>query len=341
MLSSDTERCPNFLKYSKTIGLSTMEGRGFSFPADTAIGTCGRLYTVNRADHDPRQVRVTMYNFGGEYFGTFGSSYEGEGQFVWPTAIATDLEGRVYIADEYNHKVVVFDAQGEFVNEWGVYGSDPGQMNGPSGLAFDLENNLYVVDHHNQRVQKFHVDGKYILGFGCGGSGSGQFDLPWGIATNQDGEVYVADWRNDRIQKFSPTGQFIDQYGAPGNEDGQFLRPSSVAVDDDGYIYVADWGNERVQVLDSKGRFVMKLRGAATLSKWAHEFFESNVEEAEARLTADLDPEPLQFRGDPHEESAHIEKYFWAPVSVKLDTQGRLLVTESNRHRVQVYERNL
>ena len=46
------------------------------------------------------------------------------------------------------------------------------------------------------------------------------------------------------------------------------------------------------------------------------------------------------FGGDPHEESAHIEKYFWGPTSIKIDQKGRILVTESNRHRVQVYERN-
>ena len=82
-----------------------------------------------------------------------------------------------------------------------------------------------------------------------------------------------------------------------------------------------------------------KLRGSATLSKWAEDFFGTNVEEAEARASADLEPDVSQFGGDPHEESAHVEKLFWAPVSVKLDGDGRLYVTESNRHRVQVYER--
>ena len=54
---------------------------------------------------------------------------------------------------------------------------------------------------------------------------------------------------------------------------------------------------------------------------------------------ADLEPDVARFGGDPHEESSHIERYFWAPVSVKLDDDGRLYVTESNRHRVQIYER--
>ena len=45
------------------------------------------------------------------------------------------------------------------------------------------------------------------------------------------------------------------------------------------------------------------------------------------------------FNDDPHEESSHIEKYFWAPTSLKLDSEGRMYVTESNRHRVQIYDK--
>ena len=102
---------------------------------------------------------------------------------------------------------------------------------------------------------------------------------------------------------------------------------------------MADWGNERVQVLDPEGKFVIKLRGEATLSKWAENFLKANDEEERARATANLEPEIEFFDDDPHEESSHIEKYFWAPCSVKLDEAGALYVTESNRHRVQVYKR--
>ena len=126
-------------------------------------------------------------------------------------------------------------------------------------------------------------------------------------------------------------------YGRPGRGDGELSRPADVAVDGEGYVHVADWGNERVQVFDPGGGFVAKLRGSATVSPWAQEFLSANIEEAQARATANLEPDTAQFGGDPHEESAHIEKLFWAPVSVKVDRDGRLYVTESNRHRVQVY----
>ena len=84
----------------------------------------------------------------------------------------------------------------------------------------------------------------------------------------------------------------------------------------------------------------MKLRGQATVSKWAENYLSVNQEEAEARARADLEKDIEYFVDDPHEESSHREKWFWSPVSVKLDSAGRLLVTETSRHRIQVYQRS-
>ena len=102
--------------------------------------------------------------------------------------------------------------------------------------------------------------------------------------------------------------------------------------------YISDWGNERVQVFDADGRFIQQLRGQATESEWAVNFLSINREEGAARAKADLEPDiPSLDHEDPHEVSSHIEKLFWSPVSVKLDSHNRLYVTESNRHRIQIY----
>ena len=327
-----------FLRYSHTIGLSTMDGRGFYFPVDTAVGSDGKLFVLSRSYEDePLPTRVTVCDIDSEYYGTFGSFGTGEGEFTWATAIAIDSENNVYVSDEYTNRITVFDSLGKFLVSWGKEGIKEGQLDGPSGIAFDQDDFLYVVDHHNNRIQKFTKDGTFLFAFGSKGNGIGEFNLPWGITISYGGSVYVADWRNDRIQKFSKDGTFLASYGYPGKGDGQFHRPSSVAVDRDGYIYVADWGNERVQVLNPDGKFVMKLRGEATPSKWAIEWFEGNAEEAQARAKSNLEPDVTLFGGDVHEESAQIEKYFWAPVSVKVDNKKRLYVTESHRHRLQIY----
>ena len=341
MTTRETKASAEFLEYFMTLGMTVMEGRGFYYPVDTAIGQDSRLYVVNRSlDNVARGVRVTMCDIDSEYYGNFGSFGNKDGQFEWPSGGAIDSRGRVYISDEQLHRISVFDHSGAFLSQWGAHGSGEGDLDTPSGIAFDDQDNLYVSDTYNHRIQKFTADGRFLLSFGSQGQGNGELNLPWGVTLDGNNNVYVADWGNDRIQKFSPQGDCLASYGASGIADGEFQRPSSVAVDGEGYIYVADWGNERVQVLDPQGGFVMKMRGEATLSKWAANFLSVNEEEGAARARANLDPKIEYFVDVPHEESSHIEKFFWSPVSVKLDRAGTLFVTESNRHRIQVYKRS-
>ncbi len=327
------------LEYRMTLGMTTMEGRGFYSPTDVAIADDGRMYVANRSlENVTRGVRVTVCDIDSEYYGTFAAYGQSPGQFIWPSACTLDSRGRVYVSDEATHRISVFDREGAVLSVWGEHGSAEGQLDTPSGLAFDADDNLYVADTYNHRVQKFTADGRFLLAFGQEGDGPGQLQLPWGITVGADGNVYVADWGNDRIQKFSGDGAHLASFGTSGRGDGELHRPSGVAVDPAGNIYVADWGNERIQILDPDGSFVQKLRGEATLSAWAANFLSVNVEEGEARSRANLEPEIDYFVDEPHEESSHIEKYFWSPVSVKLDRNGNLYVTESNRHRIQVYQ---
>ena len=329
------------LEYTQTIGIVAMEGRGFEYPTDTVAAKNGRLYVPNRSrDAGERGVRVTVLDLDSEYYGTFGHLGEGDGQLVSPTCAAEDDRGHIYVADDYMHRITAFDYDGRFVLNWGTHGMGEGELNGPSGVAFDHDDNLYVADTHNNRIQKFTSSGAFLLAFGSQGSSEGQFRLPWGVTVAPNGDVYVADWGNDRIQRLSPEGEFVASYGTSGREAGELRRPSGVAVDESGRMYVSDWGNERVQVLDSVGSPIQVLRGQATLSRWAASFMETNREEAEARASANLEPDlPDVYGDDPHTQSAHVESLFWAPMSVKLDDAGKVYVTEANRHRIQIYQR--
>ena len=326
------------MEYSHTMGMTVMEGKGFYYPVDSAVGREDRLYVISRSKEETtRGIRVTMCDAESGYFGNFGGYGEEGGKFVWPACGATDSQGRFFISDERQHRITAYDHKGNYLFHWGQAGSGEGQLDTPSGLAFDTQDNIYVADTFNNRVQKFTADGRFLLSI----SGEGQrgVSLPWGLACDTQDNVYVADFGNDAIKKFSSDGHFLAAFGSSGRDEGQFTRPASVAVDEDGYIYVADWGNERVQVLDADGNFVQLLRGEGTISEWAANFLSINKEEAAARATADLNMEIDYIIDDPHEESSHIEKYFWCPVSVKLDSRGRLYVTETNRHRIQIYSR--
>ena len=120
-----------------------------------------------------------------------------------------------------------------------------------------------------------------------------------------------------------------------GPSDGLFNRPSDVAVDQDGFIYVADWGNQRVQVFDHQWNFHASLRGQATVSPWAQEYLEANADELDARSR--FDPYIEVDTDDEHEISARVEAYFWDPIAVEIDPEGRLVVADSLRHRLQIY----
>ncbi len=333
-----TAQQTDFLVYDRTLGMTVMEGKGFYYPVDTIAGIEDRLYVISRSKEETvRGIRVTMCDLDSGYFGNFGSYGFDGGQFVWPACGAVDGQGRFFISDERLHRITAYDSDGGYLFHWGKAGSGEGELDTPSGLAFDSADHTYVADAYNNRVQKFTAAGEFIRVIGNEGPES--VSLPWGLAVDSEDNLYVADFGNDCIKKYSGDGRFLAAFGESGRGDGQFTRPASVAVDKDGYIYIADWGNERVQVLDADGNFVTKLRGEGTISEWAANFLNINREEAAARATANLEMSIDYVIDDPHEESSHIEKYFWCPASVRLDSRGYLYVTETNRHRIQVYRR--
>ena len=337
-------------RYSHTVGLlSTMADRGFNNPVDVALDSEGLLYVLNRAGPEIEIAfawkRVTICTLDEEYVGEFGTGGTGDGQFWWPSSMAFDREERLYVADEALQRITIFSKRGQLLGQWGSEGSGDGQLDRPSSIVFDQEDNLLVSDSLNHRVQKFSKDGQFLGKWGEFGDGPGQFHMPWGIALDRQGNVYVADWRNDRVQKFDPDGHFLTQWPAQqpgsGSGEGQFNHPSGLAVDAEGNIYVADWGNEQVQVLSPEGEVLARLRGDSIESKWANDYFLANPEEGAARRAADLEPvvDPPTERN--REESANIEKLLWGPTAIKLDDQGRIYITDTCRHRVQIYRRDV
>ena len=329
------------LDYVKTIGIvnNGLNGRGFANPYDLQVTRDGRIFVLNRADPARAAgIRIGICNLDEDYLGEFyGGAGPGDGNLVWPVAMAFDAAERLYVTDEYNHRITVFDDQGNFLHKWGAPGAGPGQLNGPAGIAVGAGGDVYVVDQHNARVQRYTSGGEFVGQWGSFGAAPGQFNLPWGMTTDGAGQVYVADWRNDRIQKFTPDGEFLAAFGASGDGDGQFHRPTQVAVDAAGRIYVADWGNERLQALDAEGNFLLQLRGQATVSKWAQDYFDSNPEEKAERDHSNLMPPLPPHLNTPYHISSQTEPYFWGPVAVSLDNAGHLYVVETNRHRFQVY----
>ena len=310
--------------YSHTIGIASFLGRGFMNPVDVRLDSEGLLFVLSRSNAGNKDVRVSVQTLDSEYMYEFGRWGTDPGQTTQPTAIVLDSDDHVYVPDEFMHNVSIFDREGKFLERWGEFGTGVGQFNRPSGIAIDSDGNLHIVDHLNARVQKLSPDGKFISSFGTFGTEPGQFNFPWGISIDSEDGIWIADWRNDRIQRFTPDGEFVSVLGSSGSSDGQFDRPSGVHVASDGTVFIADWRNDRVQVFGQDGSHTETLIGDATLSKWCQEFLDVNPEQASWRENAGLFEE---------------EKRFWRPAAIETSSDGLVLIADSCRHRIQIYNR--
>ena len=309
--------------YNYCIGSYGTGGENFGNPYDFALGPNGHIYVINRGAEEigQRVVRCTLDH---DFFGQFGGSGSGDGQFTWPHSLDLDQEENIYVSDEYLNRISIFDKEGNFLSHWGQSGSGDGELSRPSGIAFDPDDNLYVVDSLNSRVQKLTKDGKFLGGWGSHGTGDGEFNLPWGICLDRENNVYVADWKNNRVQKLSPDGRMLLKFEASLSGLGDLHGPTGVAVDSEGDVYVTDWGNHRLQVYAPDGSFIATLVGDAQVpSPWAQTYIDANPDVIKARRRVDLEPE-WRFR---------------RPVAVNVDDQDRIFVLECGRHRIQVYNK--
>ena len=324
-------------RYSHTIGRGEEAGTGFKNPVSVARGEGDLMYVVSRAyDYRSDSKRITVCTVGEDYIGEIGNAgrlggemmdtgeSDDAGSMVWPTSVALDKAGNVYVSDEWLNRIAMFTSDGEWLGAWGTQGDADGEVDQPAGIAFDSEDNVFVVDTGNNRIQKFTKDGQFLGKWGQQGSGDGEFDMPWGIGLDGEDNVYVADWRNDRIQKFAPDGSFLMTFGESGSEDGQFNRPADVAVDKEGLIYVADWRNDRVQVFDAEGRFITEIIGDATLSKWGITKLDANPDMKMQRDIA---------------QGLEREKFLRGPMGVVVDDQDQVFIVDSQRNRIQIYRK--
>ena len=298
--------------YYMTLG----QRRVTSNPVDIGFGK-ENVYVLTRGGLG---TEVRVINWEDENLGTLG----GASLFQWPAALLVDGDENLYVTDEANHKVVVMDKDGELIDSWGEQGSESGQLNRPSGMCFDLEGNIVLSDAMNSRIQRFTRDGKPLQVFGEAGEGEGQLNMPWGLTLDQFGDILVADWKNDRIQRFGPEGEFKSVIGSHGTDKGQFRRPSSVAVDGHGDIYISDWQNDRVQLFNKDERYIQSFHGNASLSRSGKQYVLSNL--VTLRLRAEGDFEKTQRLN--------------APMTVKVDDQFRLFITDFGNHRIQIYQKD-
>ena len=157
-----------------------------------------RLYVV-----DSKQHAVLVYDSeSGQFFAKFGQRGNDAGQFNFPTNIALDRLGRIYVADTMNCRVQVFNPDYAFTDMFGKQGTRFGQFLKPKGIALDGFQNIYVVDSDFDNFQIFDQNKRLLMFLGGMGQLPGTFWLPAGIHIDRHHQVYVADQNNRRVEIF-------------------------------------------------------------------------------------------------------------------------------------------
>ncbi len=171
--------------------------------------------------------RVVKVAPDGRWILTWGSRGSAPGQFNTPHSIATDAEGRVYVADRSNRRIQVFDGNGTFIRQitadapvppdaYMIYGDppkadDPTYANLPALLKPGApwvvcvspppHEFLYTADAYPGRIYKFTLDGKLVGMLGSAGKQLKQFGWIHGMACPSENVLYVGELLNWRVQK--------------------------------------------------------------------------------------------------------------------------------------------
>ena len=236
----------------------------FNDPIGVTLDSAGNVYVAEDIANRIRKISalgdVTTLAGNGTQL-----TQDGQGlaaMFNYPTAVAADAAGNIYVAEYFGAVVRKITPAGVVTTlaGSGAVGFADGKgraavFRNPFGIVVDPQGDLYIADRGNHRIRKITSDGVVTTLAGSGQVGAtdgagpkASFNFPSGLALDSDGNLYVADTENQLLRKITPRGQVTTLAGQPmqaGAQDGvgqaaRFNKPFAIAADQLGDLYVTD-----------------------------------------------------------------------------------------------------
>lgn len=198
--------------------------------------------------------RVQAFDTNGNFIAVIlDNDNPGEAGHFVPTALAAGKNGELYIADVYQHRIIILDDQGQYTGSIGNYGKEPGTFSYPNGLAVDKAGNLYVADSNNRRIQVFTPSGEFLSSFdGSLGKEAVALSLPRGIALDGKNRIWVVDTLSNALAVYDRHGNLLGRHGRLGLDKGDLYFPNGLAIDEKGNIYVVEMSGSRLSVFSAR-----------------------------------------------------------------------------------------
>ena len=244
----------------------------FYEPAGLARDASGNILIADSLNHVIRKITAagqvsTLAGLAGEE-----GSADGQGaaaRFSFPTGVALDASGTVFVADSGNHTIRRITPTGgvsTFAGLAGRAGSSNGtgsnaRFDHPVALAFDKAGNLLVADAANSVVRRVTKAADVTVWAGSPGNkgsrdGTGtsaQFRMPSALAVDASDNLWVGD--GTVVRRITPARVVTTVLGSAlssGSEDGlgttaRFASILGLAVDAAGVVYIADAGNHCIR----------------------------------------------------------------------------------------------
>jgi len=162
-------------------------------PTGLAVDRRGQqVYVISDATTQTGKHLVEVFALDGRHLRSMGGGRSpAPGIFNFPSDLAVNAAGHLYVADMLNFRVQVFDAQGGLVKMFGQSGSgSPGLFDKIHGISFDTFGNVYVVDLM-QGVQILNEANQPLMSFG-----EGLMAAPLGIVIDSRNHIYVSDYQH-------------------------------------------------------------------------------------------------------------------------------------------------
>jgi hypothetical protein len=189
----------------------------------------------------------------------FADGFGTSAKFYWPSGLAKDSAGFIYVTESSNHAIRKISPTGNITTLAG--NGTAGFVDGlgrearfqtPRSIVVDNSSEIFVADTGNSAIRKFLRNGTVVTIVGFNGPGyvdgplkQAKLDRPTSITLNKNNEIIFTEYFNKAVRKIDQFGNLVTIIGPNSRVPNsippfifRYWNPRNLIADDNGNLYV-------------------------------------------------------------------------------------------------------